>query len=378
MRRPSTTWYAVALLVASTVGIGFYGIPYTFAKAGTGIGVFFLLGVTALVLISNLLYGEVVLRTHERHQFVGYVNAYLGPWARLVNLFTFWVSLWGAIVGIMLLSGKFISEVMSYAGAQINPKIIGVLVLAIVTTFVFRGLKMIAHMDFVVMILASLIVGMIIVFGTPHMVSGNFAFASKTAWFLPFGVILFSLNGVQGVPLVREVLIGKEHWYRRALVIGTLIPALLYLVFTMVVVGVTGPMTSPEAIPGLAGILGGGVIILGSLFGALTSGTILLSILTSFRESLKEDFHLRRRWHMMALLLPPLLLFLFGGLNFVRVISLVGGIAVSIDMILLIMIYAQAKQKGTRIPEYTLSLPKIILYSMMVLFALGALYTVVS
>ena len=101
-------------------------------------------------------------------------------------------------------------------------------------------------------------------------------------------------------------------------------------------------------------------------------------MLTSFRESLREDFHLRRRWHMMALLLPPLLLFLFGGLNFVRVISLVGGIAISIDMILLVMIYAQAKQKGTRIPEYTLSLPKILLYGMMVLFALGALYTVVS
>src|SRR3989338_3937513 len=98
-------WYSVALLIASIVGIGFFGIPYTFAHAGFGVGLVFFLVLTALVLVTNLAYGEVILRTHDHHQFVGFVHTYLGSWARRVNLFTFWVSVYGAIIGVLVING---------------------------------------------------------------------------------------------------------------------------------------------------------------------------------------------------------------------------------------------------------------------------------
>ncbi len=52
--RPNKFWYAVAVLVGSTVGVGIYGMPFAFQKAGFGVGLLFLLGVVGLVLLSNL------------------------------------------------------------------------------------------------------------------------------------------------------------------------------------------------------------------------------------------------------------------------------------------------------------------------------------
>lgn len=370
-------WYAVAFLVASIVGIGFFGIPYTFAKTGFGVGLVFLIVLSGLMLITSLLYGEVVLRTHTRHQFVGFVHTYLGPWARRVNLFTFWISVYGAVIGVLIINGEFLSSALGAFGLGVSPVVLSILFMMVATTLVYRGISTVSHVDLLVMIAAIGIIGLIAIAGIPHIRPEHFTFATGAPWFLPFGVILFSINGMQGIPLVREVLVGKEHLYRRALVWGTLIPAVLYLLFTAAIVGISGPLTAPQAIPGLAGRLGNWVVVVGSLFGFLTSSTIFLSIATAIRTSLKEDLHLRRGSDFLLAIMPPFLLFLFGVRNFVEIIGLVGGVAVSIDMILLLFVYAKAKDHGTRIPEYSMNIPNPVLYFMMALFALGAIYTLV-
>ena len=101
-------------------------------------------------------------------------------------------------------------------------------------------------------------------------------------------------------------------------------------------------------------------------------------MITAFRTSLREDFKLRRKGDFLLPLVPPFVLFLLGVRNFIEILSLVGGIAVSIDMILLLLIYAKAKNHGNRIPEYSVNIPKPVLYGIMLLFALGAIYTLVA
>ena len=330
---------------------------------------------TALVLVTNLAYGEVILRTHDHHQFVGFVHTYLGSWARRVNLFTFWVSVYGAIIGVLVINGKFLSTILAFFGIFASPFLLSVIFMIVGTVVVYAGLKTVSKVDFFVMVAVMVIVVVIAIAGIPEISGNNFSFATGAPWFLPFGVILFALNGTQGIPLVRESLAGREHLYRRALVYGTLIPAVLYLLFTFVVVGVSGFETLPDAISGLSDRLGSWVVIAGSFLGFLTSSTIFVSVVSAFRISLREDLKLRRRGDFLLPLLPPFILFFLGVRDFIEVIGLVGGVAVSIDMILLLFVYAKAKDHGTRIPEYSLNIPNPILYFMMFLFACGALYT---
>jgi tyrosine-specific transport protein len=372
--RPNKFWYAVAVLVGSTVGVGIYGMPFAFQKAGFGVGLLFLLGVAGLVLLSNLLYGEVVLRTHERHQFVGYVKKYLNPWAQKFNLFLFWVAVYGALVGIIIISGDFLTNILS-PYFNLSPFAFSTIFLVAASILVLRGLKTVSKFDFFMMVLLGCIVLLIALLGTKRVDLANYALGVKDFWFLPFGVILFAMNSMPGIPLVREALIGSENKLKKALVAGTIIPAILYLVFTVFVVGVSGDFTSPDAISGLLGFLGPKIVLVGSLFGFLTSSTIFLNLATSLKESLRQDFHFKHWWAWLLAILPPYLLFLSGIRNFIDIIGLVGGVAISLEAILLVFVYISAKRNGDRIPEYSIRLPRPVLYLMMLIFAAGAAYT---
>ena len=372
--RPNKFWYAVAVLVGSTVGVGIYGIPFAFQKAGFGVGLLFLLGIAGLVLLSNLLYGEVVLRTHERHQFVGYVKKYLNPWAQKFNLLLFWVAVYGALVGIIIISGDFLTNILS-PYFNFSPFAFSTIFLIIASVLVLRGLKTVSRFDFFMMLLLGFIVLLIALLGAKRVDLANYTLWAKDFWFLPFGVVLFAMNSMPGIPLVREALIGNENKLKKALIIGTVIPAILYFVFTVFVVGVSGDFASPDAISGLMGFLGPKIVLIGSLFGFLTSSTIFLNLATSLKESLRQDFHFNHWWAWLLAILPPYLLFLSGIRNFIDIIGLVGGVAVSLEAILLVFVYISAKRNGDRIPEYSIRVPKPALYLLMLIFAAGAAYT---
>jgi len=182
---------------------------------------------------------------------------------------------------------------------------------------------------------------------------------------------------VQGIPLARELLVGSEIKLRRAIKWGTLIPTLFYLFFALMIVGMSGSRTSPEAIIGLQSVLGTWVVWAGSLLGFMTSTTIFLSMSSSFKEALTEDFGFKKPIYFLVFVLPALIFFLSGAASFIQVIGLVGGVAGSIDMILLLLMYIRAKEHGQRVPEYSLRIPSWLIYFLLVLFFAAALYTAV-
>ncbi len=365
-------WYSVATLVASTVGVGLYGIPFTFQKAGFGIGFLFLAGIVLLTLFKNLLYGEVVLRTQDRHQFIGYTNKYLGRAGRNLHLFTFWVAVYGALIGIIIITGNFLSNVFS----TVSPGTFSTLFVIFASILVFAGLKTVAKFDFFMMLLFAFLVSLIVLLGAHHINFSNFVFTTNNLWFLPFGVILFAMDATPGIPLVREVLVGQENKFKRAIILGTIIPAIFYLIFTLIVLGVSGEFTSPDSFSGLLNFLGPSIVTIGSLFGFLTASTIFLNLAIALKESFQQDFHFKRKWTWILVIIPPYLLFLSGIRNFIDILGLVGGISISIEAILLIFTYIKAKKNGERIPEYSVMLPKWCLYLAIAIFSLGAIYTV--
>jgi len=375
MLRPNKFWYSVAVLAGSTIGVGFYGIPFTFVKAGLATGLLFFFGVVGLVLLTNLLMGEVTLRTHQRHQMVGYVNKYLGAWAKRLNIFIFWVTIYGSLIGIVIVSGNFISNIIS-PYINFSPVTFSTIFIIVASFLVLAGLKTVSKFDLIMMSVVIAIILVIGFSGIRHIDLANYSFGFTNMWFLPFGVILFSLSS-NGIPLMREILVGTERSLKKAITCGTLIPAGIYLFFAIIVLGICGEVTSPDAISGLNGLLGSKIILIGSIVGFLTSSTIFLNIATSLKESLQEDFKIRRRWMWILAILPPYLLFLLGIRNFIDIISLVGGVAVSVHLILLIMMYVKAKRNGDRLPEYSIRLPIWTMYLLMLVFAAAAVYTIV-
>lgn len=370
-------WLAIATHIGSTVGVGLYGIPFAFQKAGFGVGFLFLIGLTFLILLANLIYGEMILRTQERHQYVGYVDRYIKNAAvRKINLFIFWVAVYGALVGVTVIVGEFMANFLSPVFTM-SPVGYSTVFAAVAAIFIFKGLRTVSKIDLGVIIFYLAVILSVGILGAGKITFGNYNLITGDFWFLPFGVVLFAMASIMGLPLVREVLTGREELFKKTVIAGTLIPAGLYLFFAFLVVGVSGDATTPDAISGLRNFLGPQVVWIGSIFGFLTSSTLFLNLSTALKESFQEDFRFKHRWAWLLAVLPPYALFLSGVRNFINIIGLVGGVGVGMKMFFSVWVHVRAKQYGNRIPEYSMRLPHPVLYLIMLVFLAGAVFTII-
>ncbi len=370
-------YYAVAVLVSGTVGVGIFGVPFVFAKAGFLTGLLFLVGLAVVNLALNLAYGEIILRTDKAHQLVGYAEVYLGSFFKKLTFFTFVLSIYSALLAYIIVGGEFLANILSYK-FFISADALSIIFFFIGAFVVAGGLKTISIADFLMMILYLAAVPLIAILGVGHFGLHNFSLWHKEFWFLPYGVVLFALTGMSSVVLQREVLDGRESTLKRAVIWGSLIPPILYLIFSFVVVGVSGDATSPDALSGLLIFLNPKVVLIGSIFGVLAIFTSFISLGRVLLESFQYDFKINKSLSWLLALCPPFLFFLFKIRNFINVIGLAGALALGIEAIIFIFIYGRVKKMGHRIPEYSLTLPKWFWYLAVTIFVVGVILTFVK
>ncbi|MDP3954573.1 MAG: aromatic amino acid transport family protein [bacterium] len=368
--------YSVATLTTTVVGIGIFGIPFSFVKAGFLTGFLFLVGVFIVTLLSNLMYGEIVLRTKRRYQIVGYVGKYLGRNSRKLVLFSFMLVIYGALLAITVVSGTFWSHVFFFV--NISPTAFSFIFFGLASAVVLKGLRTASKVDFVLLSFFIAVIILMALFSFSRIEVANYlTLFQKEFWFLPFGVIMFSFAGVSSVVLVREILNNDEKRFKKAIIAGTVIPGVIYVVLTLVVVGVSGELTSPDAISGLGIFLNPRILFLGSLLGFLSTFTVFINYATALRESFQYDFGIRKFHAQLLVLVPPILLFISGLRNFIEIIGLVGAIGISIDIIIIVFAFMAARKKGDREPEYSLKIPHWLLYLLVAIFAVGAVYALI-
>jgi len=75
--------------------------------------------------------------------------------------------------------------------------------------------------------------------------------------------------------------------------------------------------------------------------------------------------------------LVPLLIFVVGVRQFIEVISIAGGVFGSLMIIFVLLVYRKALVMGDKKPGYALHLPKIAIYVLIALFALGGIYEII-
>jgi len=172
-----------------------------------------------------------------------------------------------------------------------------------------------------------------------------------------------------------EMISNKSKYYKKAIIWGTLIPGVLYLIFMWVVIGLTGSQTSPEAISGLTSLLGKKVVILGSLFGFLATITSFFIIGLSLKNTFVYDFKINRNLSWFLVCFTPFVLFLLGVQNFVTIIAVLGALLGAIEGSAVILIYKKAKKSGNQVPEYSLKAPDILRYTIIAMLFIGFIAT---
>ncbi|MBU1130531.1 GerAB/ArcD/ProY family transporter [Patescibacteria group bacterium] len=363
---------AIAILVGTIIGAGILGIPYVVAQAGFLTGVAVLAVLAAAVILINLFIGEIVLSTKNRYQLTGYANKYLGKAGKYLMFGATVFGFYGALLAYLIGEGEVLAALTGG-----NPLLYSLLFFVFGSLLIYLGLAIIKKFEFFMTLIILLIVLVISLWSFDVINFENLAEFNLAKLFIPYGVILFAIGGSSAVPQLRFVLQGREKLVKRAILIGVAIPFIVYLLFTLVVVGVTGLTTTEVATIGLGNLAGKSMIIFGNLFAFFTMGTSFLTLGLALKDTYRFDLNLSYKFSWLLACLPPLIIFILGLNSFVKVLGTVGAIGGGIEGLLILAIYLKLKslKKTEREPEYKIPVPGFIIGILSLIFIGGIVYT---
>lgn len=359
-RTPNSVFGAVALLVGTAVGAGIFGLPYVFFQAGVGIGLVYVIGLGAVLGLVNLAYGEVVLSTEGTHQFTAYVQRYLGKRWRILAIVSICIGLYGALSAYVIEVSNLLYTLVGQF-VPISRIELGLVYFTLVATALFIGLRAITPVEKILMVvMLSLITGLVIV-GLPYVDSVNYQpLVKPSAVFLPYGVVLFALSAASAVPDMKKVLQKRLTGLHQAIMIGSIIPVVIYAIFATVVVGITGTATTESAVVGLGTVLGPNALVIGALFGCVTMTTSFLVLGLVLRETYQFDFKLHPLLAWCLVVIPPLLFLLFQWLSFIEILGLSGALIGGLDGIMIMHMHQRLRSVQHRPSEFTITQSRIV------------------
>ena len=373
--RKNPLFSSVSIIVGTAVGAGIFGIPYVAAKAGFFICLFFIIGIALITIMVNLGYGEVILRTKEKHQAPGYAKKYLGKWGKIIVSISFIVGMYGGLIAYTIGVGRFLSVIFGdWLG--LTPFVYSIIFFILASIAVLIGLGVIVVVEKAMVVFLGIVILVFLVAGFPEIQIENLTSFNFAEIFLPFGVVMFALVGSSSLYDARKVLKGHEDKFKKVIVLGVIVPAVLYTIFTLVVVGVAGPATSQDAIEGLQGYLGNSIVIIGAILGTIAMATSFLTLGLFLKEMYIFDYKINKYLAWVFVVGVPFIIFVLNFVTFIEVLGITGAIIGGIGNIVIIMIFYKAKKKGNRKPEYTINIPKPVAYFLYIFFVLGIIYSI--
>lgn len=373
-------WQAIAAMMGSIMGAGILGLPYALSHGGVLNGFILMIVVGIMIMFLHLFVGEIVLSSKNAHQLTGYANKYLGPVGKWVMFQTFMVASYGSLLAYIIGGGEVLQAL--FGG---NNKLWTLLFFCIGSVLLYIGLKVIKKIGFILMFALLGVIITLAVACLGHWESVNLVSFDMMKLFAPYGVVLFSFLGASSIYQARKILEGREKLLKQTIIISSILPLFIYVLFIIIVVGVTGMSTTEIATVGLGNIIGPEINILGNIFAFLTLSTSFLVLGNAVKETYFYDFDLIKdkeldRFVSWILTISiPLFLFIMGNTDFIQILSFVGAIAGGLEGILLVLIYRKLKLRGaSRKPEYTIKNYQALAFILLFMFIGGIVYTLIT
>lgn len=364
--------YAISILSGTIIGVGLFSLPYITSRVGIFVMLGYFLVLGALVIILHLFFGELSLRTPDFKRLPGFAKIYLGKWGQIVAYISTILGLFGALLAYLIIGGQFLESLLSpFLGG--SSLFYTFSYFAFGAILIFFGIKAISKIEFWGLILFFIVLVIIFLRSQPFFKMENLFIAptlNLNNFFLPYGVILFSLWGASLIPEVEEMLGKRKDLLKKIIPVAILIPILVYIFFIYIILGITGSQTTESALLGLRDFLGDGIVSLGLLFGILTTFTSFIALGLTLKKVFWYDLRIGKNLAWAITCFFPLAIFLVGVKDFIPVISFVGGIMLGINGILILLMYRVFK-KISRFSFFYFLTSFLIL-----IFILGVLYEI--
>jgi tyrosine-specific transport protein len=370
--RKKRLFEAVATLVGCMIGAGILGIPYVVAKAGFITGIINILVLGVVFLFIHLYLGEVVLRTKGKHQLTSYAEKYTGKAGKYFMFISMIVGIYGAIVAYIMGGGEALASITG-----LDSLLCSVIFFGILSWLVYVGLKAIEESEAFAMPLVLILAVLIFAFAVTKLNPAHLSEFNFSKLLVPYGVVLFAFIGTSAIPEMGEELAKYKKDMKKAIIIGSLIPLVVYVLFATSIIGVLGKNTQEIGALGLAAILGEKMAFVGAIFALLTMSTSFLVLGLALKELFWYDYGLRKNTSWLLACFVPFLLFLLikthNLASFTKILDVAGVITGAIIGVLIVLMVMNAKKKGERKPEYSIYINKFIAFLLIVIFIIGAI-----
>ncbi len=141
--------------------------------------------------------------------------------------------------------------------------------------------------------------------------------------------------------------------------------AVVYVLFPVIIVGISGDATSEDAISGLEPILGITTTKVVAAVALVAITTACISLSRVARDLYEADFKLSKSLSWFLAIYPPLLIFLLGKVSFVRILEISGGITVGLAGVLIGAMYLKLSRANNK---------RLFVWLVMIVFSFGVLY----
>src|SRR3989344_8588334 len=339
----SPFWEAIGITGSVIIGSGIFILPYAvsisglWAALGMGALAFF------LVLSIHLAYGEIVFNTEERHRLPGYARLYLGKFAGNFSKVTELLLFNAVLLTYGILGGQFLSVV--FGGSAMVWSLLFFTATALV--LLYSHVERIGSINFLIM---SVVVLMELAIALFSFKAGSFSNLPLYGHdpFFSFGVFVFALAGLSIIADAREIFRrgNIEHKLKSVIILITSLPLLLYFIFIVSVLMATGMDATKDVFSGLSKVFGSRVIMVGAFISAFSMFSSFLALGYDLKKIYELDIALPKlmSWALAALL--PAAVFILIRIDFVKLVSIVGGIFIAIDGILVFFILRKMRAQG--------------------------------
>ncbi|MFH1325454.1 MAG: aromatic amino acid transport family protein [archaeon] len=359
-------WATAFTLSGTIVGAGILGLPYVFSKSGFLIGLFWLFVLGFVMLVVHLAMGEVALRTKDIRQIPGYAKKYIGEKGKHLMTFAMLFGIYSALIAYLIGGGESLSKIFT---GDLSFSVYFALASWFILTLLLReglsGLKKFELWGVTGIII--LILG-IFIWYFPQVELSNLKSFYPSNFLIPFGVVLFAMLGFTSVPELRQIVVKREKILKKAIIYGTLIPVALYILFSMIFVGVFG-----NNVPEVATLSLGSIVVVLGVFTMYTSYFVLSFAL---KDIFFFDYNLRNKnMSFIFVSLIPIIIYLIAVYikmdSFVKFLGIGGVVSGGITGILILLMNFKAKRKGNRKPEYSIPMNWLIIAILSFVFILG-------
>jgi len=362
-------------LAALIVGAGMFSLPYVFFAAGPVVVLHYLILFAGVFIVLHLLYADVIVRTVERHRFVGYAKIYLGKKGFVVSIFT-------TLLGYILISTIYLILSASFFKLFFNiPDLLGVAIFWLISLgFIFLRIKILTRGEFIIALMMLAIVAIVFIYGLASAeMKVSYSNINPAFILLPFGPILFSLSGRAGISSIVEYFGANRFSFKllwRPIVLGTIIPILIYWIFTMGILNIT-QIPSKDAVSGLINMVPSGLLWIIALLGLASLGSSYTIIAREIEGIFASDFRLSKNVSLFLAASLPFILYLLGLKDFLSLVAFVGGVFIAIESILVILIWKKARKiKSEHAIIHRIS--PILIYTLIIIFVGGVAYEITT